>query len=316
MDFQTKPLSVPLGSLKGLSERLVVSHHENNYSGAVKRLNAIRKQLGELDWAAAPVFVVNGLKREELVAANSAFLHELYFDALGGDGALPPSGLEVAMQRDFGAVDRWRVQFTALAKAMGGGSGWALLSWSSREWRLVNHWASDHTQMLAGATPLLALDMYEHAYHIDFGAKAAAYVDTFMQNIRWAAMHLRYRAAIAAETPDLGLPPGAVPGSASELIDVRHAKDFAAGADMIEGATWRDPACLADWCRQLDATKPVLVYCAKGLDIGRSAALALRAKGFEVRYLVGGIDAWRAAGQPLQAKTKLDPNESTKGAQA
>src|SRR5256885_8371181 len=62
-----------------------------------------------------------------------------------------------------------------------------------------NHWAADHTNLLAGATPLLALDMYEHAYHMDFGAKAAAYVDAFMQNIRWNAVMQRYAAAIEAD---------------------------------------------------------------------------------------------------------------------
>lgn len=302
MDFQIKPLSVPLGSLQGLSERLIISHHENNYSGAVKRLNAIRRQLSELDWAAAPVFVVNGLKREELVAANSAFLHELYFEALGGDGVMPASGLEVAMQRDYGSIDKWRAQFTALAKAMGGGSGWALLSWSSRESRLVNHWAADHTQLLAGATPLLALDMYEHAYHMDFGARAAAYVDTFMQNVHWDAVQLRYRAAIAADTPDHGLAASAVLADTFHLIDVRHQEDFTASEDMIEGAACSDPARLADWCGQLDSSRPVLVYCVKGLDIGRSAALALRTRGIDARYLVGGINAWRAAGLPLQPR--------------
>ena len=79
-------------ALRGLSERLMQSHHQNNYSGAVKRLQAIRTQLANLDWAAAPGFVVNGLKREELIAANSMALHELYFASLGGDGALKPSG--------------------------------------------------------------------------------------------------------------------------------------------------------------------------------------------------------------------------------
>jgi len=185
VDLQLKPLTLDLSKLDGLSQKLIASHHENNYAGAVKRLAAIRKQLGELDWSSAPVFVVNGLKREELVAANSAFLHELYFDALGGDGVLPSNGFAVALARDFGSVDRWRVEFTTLAKAMGGGSGWAILAWSSREGRLINHWAADHTNLLAGATPVLALDMYEHSYHIDFGAKAAGYVDVFMNVINW-----------------------------------------------------------------------------------------------------------------------------------
>src|SRR5256885_15163960 len=110
MDYQLRPLQLDLGTLKGLSQQLIASHHENNYAGAVKRLNAIRKQLGELDWAAAPVFTVNGLKREELIAANSAFLHELYFDGLGGDGVVPSSGLSTAFERDFGSVERWRAE--------------------------------------------------------------------------------------------------------------------------------------------------------------------------------------------------------------
>ena len=303
MDFHIKPLVLDPAQLTELSERLIVSHHANNYSGAVKRLNAIRKQLSELAWATAPVFVINGLKREELIAANSAYLHELYFDALGGDGVLPPSGLEVGLQRDFGSVDQWRSEFTALAKAMGGGSGWALLSWSSREARLVNHWAADHSHLLAGATPLLALDMYEHAYHLDFGAKAGAYVDAFMKNVGWTAVHLRYRTAIAADTPDIGVASDQMPLGAPLLIDVRHVEDYSASTDRVEGAQWHDPAALDDWSRALDPAKPVLVYCVKGLDICRSAALALRARGIDARYLHGGINAWRSAGLPMQAKS-------------
>jgi Fe-Mn family superoxide dismutase len=122
MDLQLRPLAIDLDRLDGLSPRLIASHHENNYAGAVKRLAAIRHQLAALDWGTAPVFVINGLKREELIAANSAFLHELYFDGLGGDGVLPSSGLSTALERDFGSIDRWRAEFTALAKAMGGGS--------------------------------------------------------------------------------------------------------------------------------------------------------------------------------------------------
>jgi Fe-Mn family superoxide dismutase len=201
MDLQLRPLTLDLSKLDGLSQGLIASHHENNYTGAVKRLNAIRQQLRQLDWAATPVFMINGLKREELVAANSAWLHELYFDHLGGNGVLPDCELSIAIERDFGSLERWRAEFTALAKAMGGGSGWALLSWSSREGRLLNHWAADHTHLLAGATPILALDMYEHAYHMDFGAKAAAYVDAFMKNIHWDAVYRRYGAAVGAGVP-------------------------------------------------------------------------------------------------------------------
>ena len=72
-----------------------------------------------------------------------------------------------------------------MGKALGGGSGWVVLTWSGRDRRLVNQWAADHSMAMAGSTPLLALDMYEHAYAMDFGAKAGDYVDGFMKSIAW-----------------------------------------------------------------------------------------------------------------------------------
>ena len=72
-----------------------------------------------------------------------------------------------------------------MGKAQGGGSGWVLLAWSARDNKLINTWAADHTCNLAGAQPILGLDMYEHSYHMDFGAKAAAYVDAYTQNLNW-----------------------------------------------------------------------------------------------------------------------------------
>ena len=184
MTYEPKPLSLDPKSIKGISEKVLVSHYENNYVGAVKRLNAIGAQLADLDFAKAPNFVVNGLKREELIAANSMILHELYFDSLGG-GATPAGALAEAITRDFGSLDRWRTQFSAMGKAEGGGSGWVILSYSPRDKRLVNQWAADHTTTLAGGRPVLVLDMYEHAYHMDYGAAAARYVDVFMDAIRW-----------------------------------------------------------------------------------------------------------------------------------
>lgn len=187
MPYELKPLSCNPAGLNGLSEKLIVSHWENNYGGAVKRLNAIEQRLAELQWANAPVFEINGLKREEMIASGSMILHEVYFDSLGGAGGDPGSALKAAIERDFGSLDAWRTEFTAIGKAQAGGSGWTLLTWSPRRARLVNAWAADHAHNLAGATPLIALDMYEHSYHMDFGAKAGAYVDAFMQNLSWAA---------------------------------------------------------------------------------------------------------------------------------
>jgi Fe-Mn family superoxide dismutase len=186
-----KPLACDPQRIKGMSERLIVSHYENNYGGAVKRLNAIVEQLGARDFVTAPVFVVNGLKREELIATNSMILHELFFASLGEESE-PDGIMRDVLARDFGSVERWRAEFSAMGKAQGGGSGWVLLTYSPRDGRLVNQWAMDHTTTLAGGQPILALDMYEHSYHMDYGAKAAAYVDAFMAAINWSNVRRLY----------------------------------------------------------------------------------------------------------------------------
>lgn len=191
MPYEIKPLSCNPGTMAGLSEKIIVSHWENNYGGAVKRLNAIEIQLAELEWATAPVYLVNGLKREQMVAMNSMLLHEIYFDSLGASQA--DVSLRAQLEKDFGGMDQWAVQFSAMGKALAGGSGWVLLAWSPRDGKLINTWAADHTGNLAGATPVLALDMYEHSYHMDFGAKAGAYVDAFMNNLNLAAASAKFK---------------------------------------------------------------------------------------------------------------------------
>lgn len=300
MNPQTLPLPFDPARLRGLSERLVKSHHENNYGGAVRRLHVIRAQLAKLDWGTAPGAVVNGLKREELIAANSMFLHELYFASLGGDGALAPGGLSVGIARDFGSVERWRTEFMALALALGGGSGWALLSWSARESRLLNHWASDHAHLLSGATPILALDMYEHSYHMDYGSDAKSYIAAFMDNILWSSVSERYVAAVEASTAVLSVAPEEASAGAT-FLDVRRRAPFEAAKDMIAGAVWHDPERVDEWAKEY-AGKNVVVYCVYGHEVGQSTAARLRDAGVPARFLAGGIEDWRKAGRPLQPK--------------
>jgi Fe-Mn family superoxide dismutase len=184
MAYAMKPLACDPTCIKGMSEKLIVSHYENNYGGTVQRLNSITEKLSGIDFLTAPIFVINGLKREELIAANSMILHELFFASLG-DASEPQGALHDALVRDFGSIARWTAEFSAMGKAQRGGSGWVLLTWSSRDRKLVNQWAMDHTTTLAGGQPILALDMYEHSYHIDYGARAADYVDAFMAAINW-----------------------------------------------------------------------------------------------------------------------------------
>jgi Fe-Mn family superoxide dismutase len=196
--FAPKPAPMPFdpASVPGLSEKLLRSHYDNNYTGAVKRLGAITTQFAGLDPATAPGFVVNGLKREELIAWNSMILHEIYFAGLGAPRQ-PGRALAALIERDFGSDERWRKEFGGMGKALGGGSGWVILAWSHRDQRLANQWAADHTMTLAWSTPILVLDMYEHAYAIDYGAKAGAYVDAFMAATNWSSADARLARATA-----------------------------------------------------------------------------------------------------------------------
>ena len=195
------PRAIPLpfdpATITGLSQNLLTSHHVNNYTGAVNRLAQIEAQLAAIDPATTPNFTLNGLKREELVAWNSMILHEVYFAGLGAPNR-PGRALAAAIEGSFGSEARWRSEFVAMGKALGGGSGWVILSYSHRDNRLVNQWAADHTMTLAGATPILVLDMYEHAYAIDFGARAASYVDAFMRTVNWTSADARFGRAAGA----------------------------------------------------------------------------------------------------------------------
>ena len=302
------PLPLPFdpAKLRGLSERLLLSHHQNNYGGAVKRLHVIRSELAALDWATAPVYRINGLKREELIAANSMGLHELYFASLGGDGILKaagkPAGFGVGLKRDYGSFEKWRDEFVALAAALGGGSGWALLSWSARENRLLNHWAADHTQLLAGATPILALDMYEHSYHMDFGTNAKAYVAAFMENIDWDGVALRYASAVEGSTAALAIGADEIQNAAGiKRIDVRRKGAYEAAPDLIQGAVWRDPEKVNEWAGEL-AGAQIVVYCVYGHEVGQSTAARLQVAGVSARYLTGGIEDWKKSGKPVERK--------------
>lgn len=300
MHAHPQPLPFDAEALSGLSARLLNSHHQNNYGGAVKRLNAIREQLAGTAFATTPGFALNGLKREELIATNSMLLHELYFASLGGDGQTMEPACALALSASFGSVERWREEFTACAKALGGGSGWMLLVFQPREGTLVNQWAADHTHTLAGGVPILALDMYEHAYHLDFGAAVGGYVDAFMAHIHWAAVYARYQHAVHAASEGHGAT-GEDMGDAL-VIDVRRAGVFEKAGTVIPGARWRDPATVNAWAAELPTDREVVVYCVYGHEVGRSTALRLRAAGLKARYLQGGIDGWQAAGRAIQAK--------------
>ena len=316
MRYHLKQIHCRPWTLSGLSLPLIESHYENNYGGAMRRLNAITEQLEKLDFAKAPGYVINGLKREELVALNSTLLHELYFASLGGDGTRPTPLVRDAIARDFGSFDRWRDEFLAMGYALGGGSGWVLLTYVPRDGRLMNQYASEHAQAVASGVPILALDMYEHAYHMDFGANAKAYVETFLRNIDWKSVEGLYEDAIRVspprplvqeefkDVPGLGVEEvkAMLDAGQVQLVDARPRHFVSRQGDIADGATWRDPERVKDWIGELSKEKPVVVYCAYGFHVGCRTAMALRDAGFDAKYMTGGHSGWRALGAPVKMK--------------
>lgn len=188
-----KPLPFDPAKLRGLSEKLINSHHQNNYSGAVKRLNLIQQQIGGLPADAAP-YRMGSLKREELIATNSMLLHEAYFGNLGGSGRADGSFAKEAATA-YGSVEAWERDFRSTGMSLGGGSGWVIAAYDPRSQTLHNWWGFDHTHGVAGGTPILVMDMYEHSYHLDYGANAKGYVDAFFENIQWDEVSRRLEEA-------------------------------------------------------------------------------------------------------------------------
>lgn len=188
-----KPLPFDPSTLRGLSQRLIVSHHENNYGGAVKNLNRTEEELARVTKDTPPLLVA-ALKERELTFANSATLHELYFGNLGGDGkARGP--IEGAVARTCGSFARWEELFRLTGMGLAGGSGWVVLVWDFQRGEARTCWSGNHTQACAFGQPLLVLDMYEHSYALDYGAGAAKYVDAFFQNIQWEEVNRRLESA-------------------------------------------------------------------------------------------------------------------------
>ncbi|MBL4683320.1 MAG: hypothetical protein JKY37_01930 [Nannocystaceae bacterium] len=205
------PVALPFdpAALPGLSEKLLRSHHDNNYVGAVKKLNGVRQQLSLVD-SDTPGYVLHGLTQGELAFKHSVVLHELYFGNLVGGGSSGPSGSQTAamLADHLGGAAAWEARFRALGASLGGGSGWAILEYDLHEHVPRMYTAADHTQGLSSGVPLLVLDMYEHSYHMDYGTAAARYIDAFFANIHWEQVdrRLAFALQVASEKSMLNVP--------------------------------------------------------------------------------------------------------------
>lgn len=308
MGYEVLPLPFKPHRLVGVSEQLMVSHYEVHYGGAVRRLNAVDDRLVEEGWTANAVLDFGGLVRERLIAANSVLLHEAYFDVLGGTGK-PTAEMAQTLECDFGSVSRWREELTAMGRALAGGPGWLLLTWSDRLGRLTNSMSFGHEATLADRPPVLALDVDEHAYAGDFGTDTDAYIDAVLQNLDWERIEARYRCARDPAGPRLPWPNPDVPkvtvaelrglldrGEDITLVDVCLADDRSRRHDMLPGALFLPPKAIDDWADRLPQDRPVVAYCVYGFQVSGNATAELRRRGFDARALVGGITAWHAMG--------------------
>lgn len=187
------PLKLNPAKLDGISEKMIVSHHDNNYVAAVKNLNKVEEELLQITRETAG-YVVGGLKQSELTYTNSIILHEHYFGNLGGNGKTD-GAVEKRIAQAWGSFAKWEEEFRATGQSLGGGSGWTILEWNFHTGDLRTYWSGNHSQALAFGQPLLVMDMYEHAYQMDYGAAAAKYIDAFFRNIEWNEVNRRLERA-------------------------------------------------------------------------------------------------------------------------
>jgi superoxide dismutase, Fe-Mn family len=190
------PLPFDPKKLAGLSERMISSHWENNYGGALKNLLKVEDELGRVN-KDTPGYLVGALKERELTYSNSVVLHELYFGNLGGNGKAD-GAISKGLADTFGGFGRFEELFRATGASLGGSSGWTTLDLNFHSKDLRIYWSANHTQSPAFAQPLLVLDMYEHSYQMDYGAAAAKYIDAFFQNINWDEVNRRYERGLKA----------------------------------------------------------------------------------------------------------------------
>ncbi|MEW6720897.1 MAG: Fe-Mn family superoxide dismutase [Thermodesulfobacteriota bacterium] len=179
--------------MEGFGETLLKNHF-TLYQGYVANTNKLSDLLAAMlaeGKTAAPEYAE--LKRRFGWEWNGMRLHELYFGNLGGKGALDPAWrLGKAVAAEFGSVEKWEADFRA-AGAMRG-IGWVVLYRDGESGRLFNQWVNEHdVANLAGAAPILVMDVFEHAFMIDYGLKRADYIAAFFRNVDWAAAEARLR---------------------------------------------------------------------------------------------------------------------------
>lgn len=184
--------NLPFRKLKGISEKTIDIHWGKLYQGYVKKWQEIQEKLKTVDLslANATFSELRELKVEQTFAANAVILHEAYFDVLGGDGK-PAGEIIKSIERDYGSFEEWLSDFKALGLAS---RGWVILAFDFNDGKLRNYLADAHNFYgIWGAAPILVLDMYEHAYFIDFGSDKKSYIETYFQNLNWETINKKFQ---------------------------------------------------------------------------------------------------------------------------
>lgn len=181
--------------LEGISDQQIDYHFEAHYKGYVKKLNEIWERLPSVDRSKANqnYSELRELKLEETFNYDGSLLHELYFENLTPTHGAPSESFKKLIERDFGSYEKWVEDFKAIGTAF---RGWSFLVFDLNTGKLRNIGADAHnTNGIWNAIVILALDVYEHAYYTDYGAKRAPYLDAFMKNVNWKAVDKRLEKA-------------------------------------------------------------------------------------------------------------------------
>ncbi|HEX9416612.1 MAG TPA: Fe-Mn family superoxide dismutase [Gaiellaceae bacterium] len=187
-EIVARDLKPSLFELDGISREAVEAHYKL-YEGYVAKRNEILSKLGGVDLSAANQVYseIRALKVELSFAIGGIKNHEIYFEHLGGDGGDPDGPIGTLIRRDFGSVDAWRADLKASGMA---GRGWAWTAYDWDEQRLFNYVGdTQNTYPIWNAAPLVALDVYEHAYFLDYRTDRASYIDAFFHNLDWSVVN-------------------------------------------------------------------------------------------------------------------------------
>lgn len=193
MKTESKPLGFT--SLTGISDKTITIHHDKLYAGYVAKKNEITDKLlplmrgGDVTSANQSYSELRALKDGETFATNGVYLHEWYFDVLGGNG-VAEGALADALKAQYGSLENFMSYFSACGMAA---RGWVVLCWDMKEKELRVYTGDAHNQGgVWGCLPILVLDVYEHAYFIDFGSDRKAYIGEFWKNLNWAKANELY----------------------------------------------------------------------------------------------------------------------------